>query len=109
MDRAAAAVHAGSSIRSVAKDFNCDRMTLKRFIDHRAANAECIGYEAISQKHAVFSPQVEEDLASHVKSLANQLHGLSLEKCCQLTYEFASANDLTMPANWSRNGLVERI
>ena len=44
-----------------------------------------------------------EDLASHVKSLADQFHGLSLEKCCQLAYEFASANDLTMPAIWTRH------
>lgn len=79
-------------------------MTLKRFIDKRAGNPNCtIGYSAISQRHLVFIPLMEEDLATHVKALADQFHGLSLNKYCELAFEFAKANNLKIQTNWDKD------
>ena len=90
LERAAAAVQEGTSLRFAAVSFNCDRMTLERFIDSRKRSELGIfGYAAISKKHSVFSREMENDLANHVKTLADQFHGLSLEKSRALAYEFA--------------------
>ena len=51
---------------------------------------------------------MEENLANHVKQLCDQFHGLSLQKCLKLAYEFASRNNLHMPDNWQRDGKQER-
>ena len=103
--RAAEEVATGKSLRGVADDFHVDRMTLKRFIQKRNQSADAIvGYKAVAQKQSIFPPNMEEDLASHVKLLADMFHGLSLQKCCILAYEFASRNGLRMPDSWNTNG-----
>ena len=42
-------------------------------------------------------------MADQVKTLADQFHGLSLEKCRALSYEFAVINKLKIPNNWTRD------
>ena len=101
-------VHRGTlgapSIRAVAKEYAVDRMTLKRYITKRNENPDApTGYAAVARQHAVFTPEMEKDLANHVKQLADQFHGLSLLKCRSLAYEFASRNNIEMPANWERD------
>ena len=80
-------------------------MTLKGFIESRKESSEqqVFGYAAISKRHSVFSCEMEKDFADHVKTLADQFHGLSLEKCRALAYEFAVINKLTIPNNWTRD------
>ena len=81
-------------------------MTLKRFIDScKRSQLGVFGYATISKKHSVFSCEMENDLANHVKTLVDQFHGLSLEKCRALAYEFALINKLTIPINWTRTGM----
>ena len=104
LERAAKAVDGGRKIRKVAREFNCDRMTLTRFLNKRAKNElDNFGYRAVSNSHAVFSSNMESELASHVKSPADQFHGISLEKCRKLAFEFAIANNVTVPENWQRD------
>ena len=105
LERAAAAVQEGTSLRFAAVSFKCDRMTLKRFIESRKGSSQqqVFGYAAISKRHSVFSSEMEKALADHVKTLADQFHGLSLEKCRAQAYEFAVINKLTIPQNWSRD------
>ena len=52
--------------------------------------------------HTILTPAMEEDLAAHIKTLADQFHGLSAEKCRWLCYEFAVQNEVLMPDNWKR-------
>jgi hypothetical protein len=105
MKRAADEVRAGGKLRTVASDFNIDRMTLKRYIRKCDEKPDAVtGYKAIARKQAVFSPEMENDLAHHIKLLADMFHGLSLQKCCILAYEFASRNNLQMPTNWIKDG-----
>jgi len=104
MKRAAQAVTGGQSLRSAAKDFAIDKMTLRRFIIKQAkCPGSVTGYAAITNAHVVFTPEMEKDLADHVKRLADMFHGLSIAKCCQLAYSFAAKNKVTMPKNWEAN------
>ena len=94
----------GKSLRSVAKDFTIDKMTLRHFITKLKDEPNAItGYDAVAHSHYVFPPDMEAHLANHKKMLADTFFGLSLEKCCQLAYEFASRNNLKMPDSWKEN------
>ena len=98
---AAERVAGGQSIRSVAEDFNINRMTLKRYKKKQEENHELLmGYEAVAAKHLVIPRKMEKDLADHIKLLANMFHGLSPVKCRELAYEFAFKNKLKIPDNW---------
>ena len=47
------------------------------------------GYTVLSVKQRVFPPDMKKDLANHVKLMPDVFHGLSVERCCLLAYEFA--------------------
>jgi len=52
----------------------------------------------------VFPSEMEQDLANHIKLLVDMFHGLSVQKCCTLAYQFALSNNLTNPDSWAENG-----
>lgn len=101
MERAADAVAGGKSVRSAAKDFAIDRMTLKRYIERRDGQ-QGTAYAPVALRHQVFSPDMETDLGDHVKQLSDMFHGLSVNRCCTLAYEFAKRNNVDVPASWDR-------
>jgi len=105
LQRAAVEIEKGRTIRSVAIEFNVNRMTLKRYITKRAMNPDAVtGYKAVAVNKAVFPFEMENDLANHIKLLADMFHGLSVQKCCTLAYEFALHNKLNIPDSWAKNG-----
>ena len=89
----------GCSIRAAAKDFNIARMTLKRYINkHDGENGErnkVFGYGNCRLKNMIFSPEMETDLATHIKTLAEQFHGMTRNKCRALIVEYALKNNVT--------------
>ena len=91
-------------MRSAATDFAINRMTLKRYIVKRdIQRQQGTGYAAVVLRQLVFSPNMEKDLADHVKQLADMFHGLSVNRCCSLAYEFAKRNNLDVPISWDRD------
>ncbi|KAK6190932.1 hypothetical protein SNE40_002693 [Patella caerulea] len=80
MERAANAVAGGQSIRSTAREFGIDRMTLKRYTERQDEDRQ-LGYTPMALCHKVFTPNMETDLANHVKHLADMFHGLSMNRC----------------------------
>ncbi|CAB1444404.1 unnamed protein product [Pleuronectes platessa] len=44
---------------------------------------------------------MEEELAKHLKQLADQFHGLTPVKCRELAFEYAEKNNIPVPANWT--------
>ena len=50
------------------------------------------GYQNCKIKNLIFPPEMETELAQHIKDLAASYHGLSKEKCRSLTYEYAMRN-----------------
>ena len=91
----------GASIRSAAKKFRVDRMTLKRFITKKQNNpSDNIGYANCKTSNMIFSPSMEADFADHIKNLGRRYHGLSKDKCRKLAYEFAVKNDIKISQKW---------
>ena len=98
-------IEKGRTERSVATEFNVNRMTLKRYITKRAMNPDVVtGYQAVAANKAVFPFEMKNDLANHIKLLADKFHGLSAQKCCTLAYEFALHNKLNIPDRRAENG-----
>ena len=86
LKRAAEVVKAGSSIRKASADFNVDKMTLHRYLRKCQENPQpLVGYAAVTFSNRIMSSAMELDLANYIKALADVFHGVSLEKCKQLT------------------------
>ena len=104
LQRAADEVQQGTSIRKAAASFNIDNMTLSRYI------AKCknqpqpsVGYAAVTLANYIIPTDMESDLARHIITLANMFHGVFLEKCKELAYEFGLRNKLKLPSSWVEN------
>lgn len=110
MERAATDVKGGKSIRSVAKERNIDRTTLRRYIKKKTVKeVKTVGYSGTAEAKRVFSEEVEKELADHIKKLADQFHGLTPKKCCELALELAERNNIPAPNNWKEKGLAGRV
>uniref|UniRef100_A0A8C9RAW0 Zgc:113274 n=1 Tax=Scleropages formosus TaxID=113540 RepID=A0A8C9RAW0_SCLFO len=94
MKTAATDVMGGKAIRSMAKDRNIDRSTLRRW------------YSGTAEVKRVFTEEIERELANHVKKLADQFHGLTPKKCCELALELAQRNTIPVLNNWEEKGLA---
>ncbi|XP_038130121.1 uncharacterized protein zgc:113274 [Cyprinodon tularosa] len=109
LERAPNDVKAGKSIRSVAKERNIDRSTLRRYIKKREVKeVKAAGYSGTAEARRVFSEEMEKDLADHIKQLADQFHGLKPKKCRELSLELAIRNNIPIPSNWREKGLAGR-
>jgi len=110
MERAATDIKGGKSIRSVAKERNIDRSTLRRYVKKREAKeVKTVGYSGTAEARRVFSEEVEKELAEHIKKLSEQFHGLTPKKCRELALALAERNNIPTPSNWIEKGLAGRM
>ncbi|XP_051795629.1 uncharacterized protein zgc:113274 [Acanthochromis polyacanthus] len=113
MQRAATEVQDGKSIRKVATERNIDRSTLRRFLKKKEGGEVTVaGDTGTANAKRVFTEEMEEDLANHVKKLADHFHGLTAKKSRDLAYEMAEKNNIPVPESWKANrsaGRVEEI
>ena len=79
--RARDRVREGYSIRAAASEFNVARMTIKRFLDkcNKQDDQQNVffGYQNCKTKNMIFSSEMETELSTHIKTLAEQFHGLT--------------------------------
>ncbi|ELU10420.1 hypothetical protein CAPTEDRAFT_79156, partial [Capitella teleta] len=102
--RAADAVTRGQSVRAASRDYAIDRMTLKRCTDKRAKDDRAsAGYKTLSMNKLVIPGVMESDLAAHIVHLADMFHSVTVIKCCEIAYEYATANHLEVPNSWQRD------
>ncbi len=88
-----------ASIRQAALLGGVNRLSLARYIQNRKH-----GYTRCASVNRIFSDTQEHELASHIKSLDDCFHGLSREKTRILANEYAKANQITVPSNWTTDG-----
>ncbi|KAI0239419.1 hypothetical protein LSAT2_009829, partial [Lamellibrachia satsuma] len=50
--------------------------------------------------------EMETDLATHIKTLAEQFHGMTRNKRRALIVEYALKNNVTVPNSWKENGMT---
>ena len=52
---------------------------------------------------------MEEELAKHLKQLADQFHGLAPVKLHELAFESAEKNNIPVPANWKEKQCAGKL
>lgn len=80
-----------------------------RYIKKRNANdGEMIAtsYDAVRLNKKVFTDKMEEDFFNQLTSLADKFFGVSVEKCRIMAYEMAVANNIQVPANWTKQKMA---
>lgn len=105
LKNAAQLVAEGVSTRSAAKTCNVNRMTLARYIH----NNQQKGYEKTAAVHRVFTDDEEIALTDHIKALDDCFHGLSKDKCRKLAFDYAVANQIKVPPNWTSEELAGKL
>ena len=64
---------------------------------------------AVAEAKRIFTDEMEEELAEHLKQLAEQFHGLPPVKCRQLAFEYADKNNILVLANWTKIQCAGRL
>lgn len=62
-----------------------------------------IGYSGTAKAKRVFTKELEKELTDHIKKLADQFHGLTPQKCCEL----ADRNNIPVPNHWKEKGVQD--
>ena len=111
MESAAAEVKEGKmSLRAAARDRNIDKSSLLRFMKKKEnGEVKSVAWGAVAEAKRIFTDEMEEELAKHLKQLADQFHGLPPVKCCQLAFEYAAKNNIPVPANWKKTQCAGRL
>lgn len=92
-----------SSVKAAAAEHGVARTTLQRFLKCSPTKRGCYGYINCHTKASIFTDEMENELAAHVKDLDNRFHGLTPIKVRELAHEYGAANGVKMPANWIKD------
>ena len=94
-----------SGILTVAKKYNVDRMTLKRYMKKYKDNPNC-GMTSNYQKKFIFNVEREAELAEYLKTCAKMHSGLTYRKVRVLAYQLAVENNISRPKTWDINKIA---
>lgn len=79
--------------------FNVPQTTLERYVGKQKNNPETPILKTLGSKKPVFTPEQEEEIASHLKSMEERLFGLTMEECRRLAFQLAEENAIDHPFN----------
>lgn len=109
MDAAAEEVISRSmSLRKAANAYNCNFMTLQRYVKkikevkEKGGNSADIKIGYVKPRQ-IFSENQEKELADYLKQSAKIFFGLSTMETKSLAYDYAKANKVCVPDNWHTN------
>lgn len=89
---------------------NIDKSSLLRFIKKKdKGEVKSVAWGAVAEAKRILTDEMEEELAKHLKQLAEQFHGLPPVKCSQLAFEYAEKNKIPVPANWTKAQSAGRL
>lgn len=87
------------SQRIASKQFNVSRSTLKRYLIKLEQNVCYKSYENCAVKK-VFTEAEEKSLCDYLVTASHMHYGLTRRDLQVLAYDFARANNKTIPASW---------
>lgn len=93
------------SMKSVARAFDIDRRTLRRYVTKYVAaeRKDVVSFVPKYNARQVFSKEEEVMLADYLLTATSHNYGLSTVMSRRLAYEFAFANHKQMPEAWLRD------
>ena len=87
LKRVADGLWQSGKLRQSVREFNVSKTTLKRFVDQMSIDEDTAKKDKhVGDRHGIFSTKMEEDFASHIKSLSKMFYGLSTNKCRRLAF-----------------------
>ena len=93
LEIAAKQVLEGLSYRKAVENFGVDKLTLMRFI--KKADPTCVvGTQSTILSNQILTPAMEKDLASHIVLFAYMYFGLSIKRCKELAFRFATEDKM---------------
>ncbi|XP_024887864.1 uncharacterized protein LOC112464850 [Temnothorax curvispinosus] len=97
-------VKGNQSIRSTAKSFNINHMTLSRWVTkYKEATDEhklTMKFVPNYQIHLIFPANIEEDLETYLLTASKMHHGLTRKQVLELAYQLAVVNKIDCPKSW---------
>ena len=89
-----------TSVRAAANKYNVNRTTLHRYVDkHLKSEGDC-SYSPNYKNSLVFSIEQENELSKYCLTASQMLDGLTTKCIKKLAYDYAKANDITVPKAW---------
>ncbi|KAG5871483.1 hypothetical protein JTB14_020365, partial [Gonioctena quinquepunctata] len=98
----------GSKLRTTAKTYGIDKMTLKIYVERFRRNGESESYQPNYNTSQIFNNEQEKLLGEYLLKAANMNYGLTTKETRELAYSFALANGLS-PATWANTKAASRV
>ena len=95
----------GTQLNVVARQFNIDRMTLKRYCRKKRLNLN-EAFKPNYNNRQVFTAEDEKSLSSYLLIASKMNYGLSTRSTRLLAYEFALKNNKICPSSWIKNKIA---
>ncbi|XP_065658158.1 uncharacterized protein LOC136082668 [Hydra vulgaris] len=95
----------GTQLNVVARQFNIDRMTLKRYCRKKRLNPN-EAFKPNYNNRQVFTAEDEKSLSSYLLIAPKMNYGLSTRSTRLLAYEFALKNNKICPSSWIKNKIA---
>ncbi|XP_065654645.1 tigger transposable element-derived protein 4-like [Hydra vulgaris] len=95
----------GTQLNVVARQFNIDRMTLKRYCRKKRLNPN-EAFKPNYNNRQVFTAEDEKSLSSYLLIASKMNYGLSTRSTRLLAYEFALKNNKIYPSSWIKNKIA---
>jgi len=92
----------GAKIRTVALEFNIDRMTLTRYVK-KFQNGELKSQFRYWGNRSVFTEEEEVALSEYLQTSCKMYFGLARKEVMKLAYEYGNKINRQMPINWNAN------
>ena len=95
----------GTQLNVVARQFNIDRMTLKRYCRKKRLNPN-EAFKPNYNNRQVFTAEDEKSLSSYLLIASKMNYGLSTRSTRLLAYEFDLKNNKICPSSWIKNKIA---
>lgn len=91
----------GGTLRTVARLNEVTKSTLAKYVAKaREQGIDNVNYTPDFQKSLVLSSEMESELAKYLLTASNMFHGLTPMATRRLAFEFATKNNIEVPAPW---------
>lgn len=106
MKKAVQEVSDGCKLRTTAKKYNLDKMTLKRYVEKFRAKGEETKFTPNFATSQIFNPDEEKSLAEYLLIAARMNYGFTSKETRNFAYLFAKENEKKIPENWTKNKIA---
>lgn len=103
MKKAVQEVLDGCKLRTTAKKYNIDKMTLRRYVAKFRESGEETKFIPNFASSQIFNSEEEKSLAEYLLTAARMNYGFTSKETRKFAYLYAKENKKKIPQNWLKN------